>query len=118
MSWRAFRRPTKKTALIATHSPTLQLKAVIATHSPAGLTFFFPSCKKLSVSDSIDVETFPFGGKYLKSNVVGVPFSRTCFNLDRAETMISEEIESVQSEADDIEPGWSQSIWPLAMQLR
>ena len=32
--------------------------------------------------------------------------------------MISEEIESVQTEADDIEPGWSQSIWPLAMQLR
>lgn len=36
----------------------------------------------------------------------------------RAETMISEEIESVQNEADEIEPGWSQSIWPLAMQLR
>lgn len=39
----------------------------------------------------------------------------TCF---RAETMISEEIESVQTEADEIESGWSQSIWPLAMQLR
>ncbi|CAN0351329.1 unnamed protein product [Ascophyllum nodosum] len=35
-----------------------------------------------------------------------------------AETMISEEIESVQTEADEIESGWSQSIWPLAMQLR
>lgn len=32
--------------------------------------------------------------------------------------MISEEIESVQNEADEIEAGWSQSIWPLAMQLR
>lgn len=32
--------------------------------------------------------------------------------------MISEEIESVQAEADEIEAGWSQSIWPLAMQLR
>lgn len=32
--------------------------------------------------------------------------------------MISEEIEAVQVEADEIEKGWSQSIWPLAMQLR
>lgn len=32
--------------------------------------------------------------------------------------MISEEIESVQNEADEIEAGWGQSIWPLAMQLR
>eukprot|EP00903_Cladosiphon_okamuranus_P012145 g11394.t1 len=38
--------------------------------------------------------------------------------FQQAETMISEEIESVQNEADEIEPGWSQSIWPLAMQLR
>eukprot|EP00904_Undaria_pinnatifida_P012353 jgi/Undpi1/8248/HiC_scaffold_25.g10718.m1 len=38
--------------------------------------------------------------------------------FQEAETMISEEIESVQTEADGIEPGWSQSIWPLAMQLR
>ncbi|CAM9492183.1 unnamed protein product [Ectocarpus sp. 13 AM-2016] len=38
--------------------------------------------------------------------------------FQEAETMISEEIESVQNEADEIEPGWSQSIWPLAMQLR
>lgn len=41
-----------------------------------------------------------------------------CAYLFRAETMISEEIESVQTEADEIESGWSQSIWPLAMQLR
>lgn len=40
------------------------------------------------------------------------------FFLNRAEKMISEEIEAVQVEADEIETGWSQSIWPLAMQLR
>ncbi|CAM9921434.1 unnamed protein product, partial [Choristocarpus tenellus] len=39
-------------------------------------------------------------------------------SFQEAEAMISEEIESVQEEADEIEKGWSQSIWPLAMQLR
>lgn len=38
--------------------------------------------------------------------------------FQEAESMISEEIESVQNEADELEAGWGQSIWPLAMQLR
>lgn len=56
-----------------------------------------------------------------KSNLciqLTAPYYLPYLFLLRAETMISEEIESVQTEADDIEPGWSQSIWPLAMQLR
>ena len=33
-----------------------------------------------------------------------------------AESMVSQEVEEVRSEADEIEPGWSQSIWRQAMQ--
>jgi predicted ribosome quality control (RQC) complex YloA/Tae2 family protein len=33
-----------------------------------------------------------------------------------AETMVSQEVEEVRAEADEIEPGWSQAIWRQAMQ--
>lgn len=32
--------------------------------------------------------------------------------------MIGEEIEAVQAEADEIEPGWGQQIWRMASELR
>lgn len=34
----------------------------------------------------------------------------------QAESLVSQEVEEVRSEADEIEPGWSQSIWRQAMQ--
>ena len=33
-----------------------------------------------------------------------------------AETLVSSEVDEVRAEADEIEPGWSQSIWRQAMQ--
>jgi hypothetical protein len=33
-----------------------------------------------------------------------------------AEALVSSEVEEVRAEADEIEPGWSQSIWRQAMQ--
>lgn len=33
-----------------------------------------------------------------------------------AESLVSQEVEEVRAEADEIEPGWSQSIWRQAMQ--
>ena len=33
-----------------------------------------------------------------------------------AETLISQEVEDVRAEADEVEPGWSASIWRQAMQ--
>ncbi|CAM9778331.1 unnamed protein product, partial [Chrysoparadoxa australica] len=39
-------------------------------------------------------------------------------NFQIAEQLVSDEVESVQAEAEEIEAGWSQQIWPLAMQLR
>jgi predicted sugar kinase len=35
-----------------------------------------------------------------------------------AEAQISEEIEEVQAEADEIEAGWGEKIWRLASELR
>jgi len=37
-------------------------------------------------------------------------------SYQNAETMVSQEVEEVRAEADEIEPGWSQAIWRQAMQ--
>ena len=37
-------------------------------------------------------------------------------SYQNAEAMVSQEVEEVRAEADEIEPGWSQAIWRQAMQ--
>jgi predicted ribosome quality control (RQC) complex YloA/Tae2 family protein len=37
-------------------------------------------------------------------------------SYQQAESLVSQEVEEVRAEADEIEPGWSQSIWRQAMQ--